>query len=255
MRSEGGPQTLQETSILEPPPPPVESGPAILGLDNVRLDLPLAGIGSRTLAASVDHFLLLLLQAVWMTAGLVLLPRLGFSTAWLFAVMTLGYFLLQWSYFAAFEIAMEGRTPGKLAVGLRVVSQRGGRPTKMAILVRNFLRTLDILLGIPIMAHDPRSRRLGDLVAGTLVVHHRDEAAMAPQLGRHPAGWGAREVSVLESFLNRAEGMESARAHAMAERLLGWIVATEPKFWSEIEPTLAKTADPVHTLREALSAG
>ncbi len=240
---------------MEPPSSPTDSSPRILGLDNVRLDLPLAGIGSRTLAAIIDHFLLFLLQAVWVTSGLVLMPRLGLPTGWVFATLTLGYFLLQWSFFAAFEIAMGGRTPGKLAVGLRVVSRHGGQSTKAAILVRNFLRALDLLVGIPLMAIDRQSRRLGDLVAGTLVVHHRDEGATAIQLGRHPMGWGAREVSVLEAFLNRAENLENAAADDLASRLLSWIATTEPEFWSEIEPKLAVTEDHMQTLREALGAG
>ena len=239
---------------MEPTFSPAGSDPAILGLDNVRLDLPLAGVGSRTLAAFLDHFLLFLLQALWLTAGLVLLPRAGIGTGWMLATLGLGYFLLQWSYFAAFEIGLDGRTPGKQAVGLRVVSQRGGRSSKAAILVRNFLRPFDIVLGIPIMAVDRRSRRLGDFVAGTLVVHHRDQDEETTQLGRHPASWGAREVAVLEAFLRRAEVLDGGTARELADRLLRWIADSEPDFWSEIEPGLIETDDRVLLLRQVLRA-
>ena len=227
--------------------------PTILGLDNVRLDLPLANIGSRTLAASLDHFLLFLLQMIWVTAGLALLPQLGISGGWVAGGVLLGFFLLQWSYFAVFEIVLSGQTPGKMAVGLRVVSARGGRTTASAILIRNFIRTLDVLVGIPIMSIDRRFRRLGDLIAGTLVVHHREDSREEALLGRHPAGWGAQEITVVESFLRRAELMDDDVSAQLAGKLLAWIERTDPAFWAEIEAGLV-TDDRVLALRQALEA-
>lgn len=230
------------------------SDPAILGIDNVRLELPIAGLGSRTLAASIDHFLLFLLQVLWLAGGIVLLPQVGMSTGWTFGILALGIFVLQWGYFAAFEIILGGQTPGKLAVGLRVVSRVGGRTTPAAILIRNFIRTFDILVGIPIMAIDRRARRLGDVIAGTLVVHHRDDRREQAQLGRHPSGWGAREVAVMESFLRRAELMETEAAQDLADRLLRWIEVSEPDFWAEAEPSMIDSADRLLVLRQALEA-
>ena len=231
----------------------VGGDPAILGIDNVRLELPIAGLGSRTLAASIDHFLLFLLQVLWLAFGVVLMPRAGMSTGWVIGILTLGAFGLQWGYFAAFEIALAGQTPGKLAVGLRVVSRVGGRTTPAAILIRNFVRTFDILVGIPIMAVDRRARRLGDFIGGTLVVHHRDDRHERAQLGRHPPGWGAREVAVVESFLRRAELMDQERARSLADRLLRWIETTEPAFWTEVAPRL-ESEDRVLVLRQVLEA-
>ena len=220
----------------------------------MRLELPLAGLGSRTLAASIDHFLLLLLQVLWIATCAAILPQTGLAAGWVIAILILGVFVLQWGYFAAFEIALAGRTPGKIAVGLRVVSRVGGRTTAAAILVRNFIRTFDMLIGIPIMAVDRRSRRLGDFIAGTLVVHHRDDRHEAAQLGRHPAGWGAREIAVVESFLRRVELMDSDAAQHLAQRLLGWIESTEPAFWAEVEPALIDAEDRVLMLKQALEA-
>ncbi len=228
--------------------------PAILGIDNVRLELPIAGLGSRTLAASIDHFLLFLLQVLWLAGGVVLLPQIGMSSGWVFGILIFGVFLVQWSYFAAFEIALDGQTPGKLAVGLRVVSSVGGRTTATAVLIRNFIRSFDMLVGIPVMAVDRRARRLGDFIAGTLVVHHREDRREEAQLGRHPAGWGAKEVALMESFLRRAEVLDSERAQTLAARLLGWIEASDPAFWAEVEPSLVDSEDRVFLLRQALEA-
>ncbi len=233
---------------------PTPSDPAILGIDNVRLELPIAGLGSRTLAASIDHLLLFLLQLLWLAAGVVLLTQVGLSMGWLAGILVLGIFALQWGYFAAFEMVTSGQTPGKLAVGLRVVSRVGGRTTPAAILIRNFIRTFDIVAGIPIMAVDRRARRLGDFIAGTLVVHHRDDRRERAQLGRHPPGWRAREVAVVEGFLRRAELMDRDGAQRLADRLLRWIEASEPDFWAEVEPGLIDSEDRVLILRQALEA-
>ncbi len=234
---------------------PRPADPAILGLDNVRLDLPLAGAGSRVLAGCIDLALLFLLLMIWWVGGALLLGGLGLGFGWTFALLLLGGFLLQWGYFAILEILMEGRTPGKLAVGLRVVSHRGGRTTATAILVRNLLRALDIFVGVPMMAIDRRCRRLGDLVAGTLVVHQRESDAAESQLGRHPASWGAREVAVVESFLRRAEKLDRPRAEEMADRILRWIERREPGFWAETELPPATAGDRVLTLRRVLEVG
>lgn len=228
------------------------SEPAILGLDNVRLELPIATVGSRTLAAIVDYFLLSMLLLVWLGGALAILARVGLSTGWTIAILSFGSFLLQWGYFAALEIAMDGRTPGKLLAGLRVVSHRGGRASAGAMLVRNLLRTLDVLVGLVLMAIDRRARRLGDFVAGTLVVHHRPEADET-RLRRHPPGWGAREVAVAESFLRRADLLEPERAATLAGRLLDAIREREPAFWAEVEPELVQTPDRVLMLRQVLA--
>ncbi len=237
-----------------PPPGVPSAGGTVIGLDNVRLELPLAGVGSRTLAAAIDHALLAFLQIIWIFGGIALAGAISLG-GWSVALIFLGFFFLQWGYFALFEMFMDGQTPGKLAVGLRVVSSQGGRATAAAFIVRNFLRTFDIFIGLPIMAIDRNSRRLGDAVAGTLVVHDR-EGPEEVELGRHPASWGSREVAVAESFLRRAPLMESQLAQDFGYRLLRWIQRQEPAFWDEhsggVDPG---AADKVALLRKTLGAG
>ncbi|MCP4656427.1 MAG: RDD family protein [bacterium] len=235
----------------ERPPAPILGDAAILGLDNVRLDLPLAGIGSRTLAALLDYLMLTLLMILWWLGGLIVVGFLEVGGGWTLAILGIGAFLLQWGYFAVLEIAMDGQTPGKLAVGLRVVSHRAGKPSAAAILVRNFVRSIDLAIGLPMMAVDRRARRLGDFIAGTLVVHHRDPSMEEVRLRRLPAGWGAREIAVVESFLGRAAIMETARAWSLATQLLDWIDQQEPDF---LAADWKSSPDPILTLRTALAA-
>lgn len=219
----------------------------------MRLELPLAGVGSRILAVVIDTLVLLVLIAVWWVAGLAVsrLTRIaGLGFGWVVALLMLGSFLLQWGYFAAFELATGGRTPGKMALGLRVVTRHGGRAGVAAVLLRNLLRTLDLLIGVPVMAIDRRSRRVGDVVAGTLVAHEQlvpEGAEVA--LGRIPAGWGGREVAVVEGFLRRAPLLEPGRAEPLARQILDWLAAQDPS----LAATEAERAMPVAALRQRLA--
>lgn len=220
-------------------------GVSVLGLDHVRLELPIAGVGSRVLAATVDYLFLVSLIGTWWLLGLLLEGTFQIAGGWLIAVLSLGSFLLQWGYFATLEIVMQGRTPGKHALGLRVVSGTGGQASAMALVIRNLLRAIDILIAVPMLGAGARARRLGDIVADTLVVHDRVEDD-ALTIGRLPAGCTARQAVVLEAFFERVDHLEPERAQAMAGRLLDWLAQMEP----EHEPM--RGTDAVQTLRETL---
>lgn len=221
---------------------------SILGLDNIRLDLPVASVGSRSLAAFLDYLVLMALVFLW-------IPLCIFAfAAWLPdlvpVLLIVGIFLLQWGYFAIFEIASGGRTLGKMALHLRVVTAEGGTPGAGSLLIRNLLRSLDLLFGVPLMAIDPLARRLGDRLAGTLVIHERGAEA-GPVLGRVPPGWGPRELAAVESFLARARGLQNADTAGtweMADRILLRIRRDAPELLAGIDTR----ADPVVAIRQAL---
>ncbi len=220
---------------------------SILGLDNIRLELPIAGVGSRTLAGFLDYLLLGVLLIAWaLLAGVSLFATEGSS--WAIAVFVAGFFFLEYGYFAISEIVGNGRTVGKKAVRLRVVTAEGGSPGAGSLLARNLVRSLDLVFGIPLMAIDPLSRRLGDRLAGTLVVHERTLEA-APLIGRIPPGWGAREVSAVESFLARAHGLEdSGRTYEMADRILERLRRDAPDLLAGLDTR----ANPIEAIRRAL---
>ena len=214
----------------------------VLGLDNVQLDLPVAGLGSRSLACFLDTVLLSFLVVIWLVGSTAALAWTGVGAGWILAVVLLGLFVLNWFYFAGLEAALGGQTPGKMAVRLRVVTRQGGKPGLSALLVRNFLRPVDLLLGVPLMAVDPLARRLGDRVAGTLVTREpRGESELVLQ--QIPSTWGASEVSFAEALLGRLDELEPARARSLALRTLEWIERSDPELlrgipWKE-EPVLA----------------
>ena len=218
---------------------------SILGLDNIRLELPIAGVGSRTLAVCLDYLVLALLLIAWFIVWGLVLPA---AKTWAIVALIVGIFALEWGYFAVSEIVSRGQTIGKRATRLRVITAEGGTPTAGAFLARNLVRSLDLVFGIPLMAIDPLARRLGDRLAGTLVVHERQEVATL-LIGRVPPGWGPRELAVVESFLARARGFDdSVRTYEMADRILERLRRDAP----ELLAGLDTRSDPIAAIRQAL---
>jgi uncharacterized RDD family membrane protein YckC len=221
---------------------------SILGLDNIRLDLPVAGLGSRSLAAFLDYVVLAALAVLWVLLTAFLLGML--APSWLPVFLLGGLFLLDWGYFAGSEIGMGGRTLGKKALRIRVVTAEGGTPGSGALLIRNLVRSLDLVVGVVLMAIDPLSRRLGDRLAGTLVVHDR-RPEVGPVLGRVPPGWGPRELAAVETFLARAGSLEPSLRREMAERVRERIRRDAPEMLAGADDR----ADPVEAIRQALQVG
>lgn len=150
----------------------------------VDLAYDVAGLGSRCLAAAIDTLLILLIlggmgMALFLTVGQLVS---GSAESLVLAVWALLSFAGLWGYYVAFELFWGGQTPGKRLLGLRAVRE-GGRPiTAGASAIRNLVRIVDFIpfgygLGALVMFADQRSRRLGDLAAGTLVV--REGAAIS----------------------------------------------------------------------------
>jgi uncharacterized RDD family membrane protein YckC len=145
--------------------------------ERVAVALELAGVGARAYAWLLDALGIFL---CWMTA-LLLYSVSGDLIRQVQALSILGQllavlsvFLAGWGWDVAWETLGEGRTPGKRLVGIRVV-RADGRPVGLGgSLVRNALRALELPLayapGILAVALSARRQRLGDLVAGTLVV-------------------------------------------------------------------------------------
>ncbi len=165
-------------------------------------------------------------------------------------IFLLGLFVIEYGYFAGVEVARQGQTFGKWAVGLRVVAREGGRAGNAALLIRNAVRTIDLVVGVPLMATDPLARRLGDRLAGTLVLHtHLPTREVVA--GRVPQGFGPDEAALLESFLRRASDLEPERAQRLARQLIACIECLDPALASEID----REAPPVEELRRVVEAG
>jgi uncharacterized RDD family membrane protein YckC len=144
----------------------------------VPLELETATVGSRAVAYLLD---LLLLGTGYVLLGLAntILGGGGFVPGWVGITLTLLLiFALQFGYPIGFETLWRGRTPGKAAMGLRVVTDEaapvGVRHATIRATVGIF--ELLLLLGLPAVLSSllsARGQRLGDLAAGTIVVRER----------------------------------------------------------------------------------
>ena len=137
--------------------------------EGIVLELRPAGAVVRFYAFLVDWAIrLLILYAA--AIGLVFTGDIGLAF-WLILL-----FALEWLYPTIFELRASGASPGKRVFGLKVVMDNGLPVTAGASLTRNLLRAADLLpfgYGLAIVSMLVRSdcKRLGDLAAGTMVVH------------------------------------------------------------------------------------
>ena len=218
--------------------------------EQVVLDYELAGLGSRLLAALGDFAILAVTTTLLFLAGGFLAGRSvwGMAFAWLLTVA------LAWSYFALFEGLCRGQTPGKRWVGIRVIRDNGHPIGLGDAAVRNLVRAADavpppFLLGLLLIALHPKAKRLGDLVAGTVVVRDRPAEAptsspLAPSVDQ-AHGTGSPELTddefrVLEQFLTRAPTFAPDVRARFADRLVA-------RFATKI-PTGHAGADALRTL-------
>jgi uncharacterized RDD family membrane protein YckC len=162
--------------------------------EQVELAYSVAGIGSRFVAALLDSLIMFAFFLVEILA-LVLITSAGLNTdhmdksagSWFFAFMVFINFAIVWGYFALFEAYWHGQTPGKRAMKVRVIKDSGRQITLFEAMARNLLRVVDYLpslylVGVITMLCNKRNQRLGDLAAGTIVVHERlDEPSLLYQ--------------------------------------------------------------------------
>ena len=241
--------------------------------EQVELEYSVAGVGSRFVAVLLD---MLMIGAFFVVEVVVLVVigaaslaspaagKLGEAAGkWFVALVIFINFGIVWGYFALFEAYWHGQTPGKRAMKLRVIKDSGRQITLFEALARNLLRVIDwlpslYLVGVITMLCNKRNQRLGDLAAGTMVVHERlDEPSllyqasatlMAPvgfaaqPLGQEAvAPWGqpvpamfpadavarlnAQDLVVIETFLARMLDLPMETRAAVAYRILAQMTA------------------------------
>jgi hypothetical protein len=126
-------------------------------------------------------------------------------------------FAIYWGYFAIFEIVWNGQTPGKRFAGIRVIKESGRPINAFEAIGRNLMRAVDGLpgvygVGLVCMMLNQQSRRLGDYVAGTVVVHEKPTEEVRPtwntatDASSSAGGMGhvtAEELVLVETYLSR----------------------------------------------------
>ncbi len=229
--------------------PPLDTLVEIETPEHIVFRHRIAGPTRRLLALLLD---LLICYAVVIAVALVVLVVTaagsisvgdevgGFFKAGLGLTLIL-LFLAQWGYFFVFE-GLTGRTPGKRVLALRVLTVHG-RPIGFgAAALRNLVRAADSLpsayvLGALVMSLSPRFQRLGDLVAGTIVVVDQEVKVARPVVLSPPAHpqeveglpehvtLDADERAAIELFLRRQDTLGPARADELARMIAPQLAA------------------------------
>lgn len=211
----------------------------------VELDLDAAGLASRLLAALIDLIaMLVVLYAVFTVAGVLAATSSsttgedgGAIVAAVIGAVGLFAVLIVWP--TAWEVATKGRSLGKLALGLRVVTVEGAPIRVRHALVRGLVGVVEIILtfgtlAVAVALGSQRFRRLGDHLAGTVVVRERGAGAdrahprrFVPHPGWEP--WAARldttrltpdDYRLVRSFLLRAAGLPPAARVRLGRQIL-----------------------------------
>jgi len=227
-----------ETLIIETP-------------ERVPLHFALASIGNRFLACAFDHFLqvgvilVALLLFAWLGSAAGLFDNLRDASKWVWAVLIILLSVVWLGYFVIFEWAWNGQTPGKRWLRLRVIREDGRPVTFWESVARNIVRIFDMSpgvfysIGLISVFVSSRDQRIGDMVAGTVVVREREaQAPTFDQVFSAPTSDAAlrrsfkpvpftadvqalteAEIEVVEAFLRRRWDLEEAPRQWMAWRI------------------------------------
>ncbi len=217
--------------------------------------MPLAGVGSRFIGILIDYLIWGVFLFLLFLLAVIIVPALhvfgGVSANWAIGVFFLILFVLHWGYFSLFEAFNNGRTPGKHVAKIRVIHQSGRGVSFLESLARNLVRFVDYLpgfyaIGVIAMFSSKRHQRLGDMVAGTLVVRDRNvdqphwnlsasRTMTGPALSANSpippphlglvlpspalAKLSSSDLEVLEGFFSRRLDMDLATRAALAGRI------------------------------------
>ncbi len=222
-------------SVEEPPNRPEGMGGDAFA-DKLTIQIPeqtllefhLAGIGTRFLACFIDTLILTLAAILFVLLTLLSVAAVGlmipWGVPWVTAAAVFLWFALYNGYFAFFEAVWNGQTPGKRLMQLRVIQQSGRPVSVFQAIARNLLRVVDQLpflygIGCLTVLFNRQNKRLGDFVAGTVVVREKSLAEIRPDWGNAPAESSARfnlrllgdnEFQLIEAFLQRRSFLDAA---------------------------------------------
>lgn len=206
----------------------------------VVVSYTIAGLGSRLYAGLIDLIICVLLL---LGVGLLLYATTGAdagssdpgaSTAWAVAILVIVQFVVLWGYYLLFEGLWDGQTPGKKLHGLRTVRDGGYSVGFSASAVRNLMRIVDLqplftyVVGITSISVTKSGKRLGDIVAGTLVVRETMVRQPAKPVVKRRAEaepvaavalLDDQELQLLERWADRRMSLDADRRRALTAQV------------------------------------
>jgi len=233
--------------------------------EQTDLDFAVAGVGSRFIALALDTLFQMAIGFVVGVAGSIAIGGMATvsptASLWGLAILVLFYFLLYFGYFAIFEILWNGQTPGKRRAGIRVIKDSGRPLTPAESIARNLMRIVDWMpgfyaVGIVCALLTKENKRLGDLVAGSLVVRESSFSELKPVWQSPPqsassptlAPLGADRLSpedfaLIDSFLQRRLDLMPDVRYRMADEI-----------FRRLKPKLTLPADSTLSIESVLEA-
>jgi uncharacterized RDD family membrane protein YckC len=211
--------------------------PVVTG-DAVVLDVQIAQLPVRALSAMIDIIVVFIAYLIGVLLWASTLSQ--FDDAFSAAVLIIFTVVSLVGYPVAFETATRGRSLGKMALGLRVVSEDGGPERFRQALFRALAGVIEIWIfaGGPAVicsVLSPKGKRIGDIFAGTVVISER-----APRLSAPPpmppqlawwasslqlSGLGPGQAELARQFLSRASQLDASIREQMGYRITSEVVA------------------------------
>ncbi len=228
--------------------------------ENVTVSYELAGLGTRFIAWVFDMLILLVAEIVFVVAMLLLIVASAFAPSeelfepggYLLGIVALVLGVSSTLYFLLFELFMNGQTPGKRSMQIRVVMAQGFSLTLGAVFLRSIFRLID---SIPIFWIVPflslQGQRFGDMVAGTAIVAEQQAGLQGVEMQlmqRNPSEATFRfttaqltcldqdDFDAIATYLERRAVDSSLRVGYLGERIAG-AVASRMAFAPPPEPT------------------
>lgn len=212
--------------------------------ESVELEFTLAGIGNRSLALIVDYIIFgLTILLVWIISGFLafqLVPNLIINglidrfAQWIWAIQSLITFAIYIGYFVVLETLWQGQTPGKKWTKIRVIRDNGKPERLPQAILRALLRPIDDLLfiGVFFIIFSQREKRIGDLVAGTIVVQEEasrstnldisseaEDLAVQLRIEAEIANLLPEDFATIRNFLQRRKNIMLQYQHQLSRKL------------------------------------
>lgn len=221
----------------------------IITPEAIALDLDIAGAGSRFIAAFIDSAIIFGFGIAEALGG-GLLVGLGIPSEPVLIGGLVLWVLINLLYYPILEGLWDGRTVGKKRERIRVVHSDGTPITWQAAAVRNLIRPIEVPLGLAVMILTRRSQRLGDLAAGTIVVH--EHSAPAPDsiaikedstherfvLSTDTTLLSEKDYAIVRSFLARRGSLDPDARKGLAQEIAMLIASKTGVSLANLEPEI-----------------
>ena len=213
--------------------------------ESVELEFTLAGIGNRSFALIIDYIIFsLAILLVWIMSAFLafqLVPNLINNgvvdrlAQWIWAIQSMTTFAIYVGYFVVLETLWQGQTPGKKWAKIKVIRDNGKPERLPQAILRALLRPVDdiLFLGVFFIVFSPKEKRIGDIVAGTIVVQEEqatksteidisaeaEDLAVQLKIETEIANLLPEDFATIRDFLQRRQNMMLEYQHQLSRKL------------------------------------